>query len=508
MDFMQALLWALILIATGIYISGSVTDPDLWWHITVGRWIVSHGSIPSVDYWNMFALGEPWRAYSWSNEVVVALVDGRFGAHGLLTLQFVLAGLLGLSLGLALRSIARDGFIGALLGVFATLACHNHYTLRPQSLVWILFAVLLALADRIQVDGLTKKRGLCLALVMCLWANSHITTALGIGALVLWLFNGWASIGLIVRTVAVAFGGTLITPYFGGEWLTFLSKTSHPLQLQAIAEFGPATIMQHSTAFIVIIIALFGACVIRRPQLIEPGKIVLAGGFTIAGLAVVKFLPFAVIVWCALVALAWHRSRSEPQILGNLGEGLARLRKLIDTLPYEGLSFVVICTMIVNIYNVWPEPISRTIVPIDAVDFIEKHNLAHPILNDFGRGGYMMYRLSRSDGSIDHPVPIDGRTNVTPKEVWEKAHASFQGTARWEEYLTLVKPETILWRSESPLISILGAQGDWCVVFKSGTPEFGYVVLVKRSVYEARQGEFTSPNCGKSADEGTASTRS
>jgi hypothetical protein len=499
---MQILLWALILIATGVYISGPIVDPDLWWHLTVGRWIVAHGEIPSVDYWNMFALGEPWRAYSWLSEIVVALVDGRFGPHGLLTLKFILAGSLGLSLGLAFRAIARDGFLGALLGVFATLACHNHFTLRPQSLVWIFFALLLALADRIETEGLSRRRAVWLALLMCLWANTHITTVLGIGALALWLFNGLGSIGLVVRACGVAFLGTLITPYFGGEWLTFLSKTGHPLQMQAIAEFAPATIMQHSTAFLVIIVGLFGAFALRRPNLIEPGKIILAGGFTIAGLAVVKFLPFAVLVWCGLVAVMWRRTRGEPAILGNLAEGLERLRRLVGALPYEGLSFLVICTMIVNIYNVWPEPVSRTIVPLEAVDFIEQHRLAHPILNDFGRGGYMMYRLSGADGSIQHPVPIDGRTNVTPKDVWEKAHASFQGSARWEEYLKLVKPETILWKSESPLISILEARGDWCVVFRRGSVEFGYVVLIKRTEFEARPGEFSSPACEPAARSG------
>lgn len=493
---MQILLWALVLVATGVYISGPLVDPDLWWHITVGRWILAHGAIPTVDYWNMFALGEPWRAYSWSNEVVLALIDGRFGAHGLLALKYLLAGLMGVSFGLAFRSICRDGFIAALLGVFATLACHNHFTLRPQSLVWIFFAILLALADRIQVDGLSRRRAIGLALLMCLWANTHITTALGIGALALWLFVGKSSLSQVLVTCGIAFLGTLVTPYLGGEWLTFLHKTGHPLQMQAIAEFAPATIMQHSTAFLVIIVALCGALAIRRLNLLEVGKIVLAGGFTLAGLAVVKFLPFAVLVWCALVALLWRRTQPEPALRGNLGEGLERFRRLVDAIPYEGLSFVVICTIIVNIYNVWPEPISRTIVPVDAVDFISQKRLSHPILNDFGRGGYMMYRLSRPDGSIEHPVPIDGRTNVTPKAVWEKAHASFQGSARWEEYLDLVEPQTILWKAESPLVSILEARGDWCVVFRSGTPEFGYVVLVTRAEFAARADEFSSSKCG------------
>lgn len=493
---MKILVWVLILIATGVYITGPIVDPDLWWHITVGRWILAHGQIPTVDLWNMFALGEPWRAYSWSNEVVLAFVEGRFGMHGLLVLKLILAGAIAVGFGLAFYSIARDGFIALLLGVYGTLGCFAHFTLRPQSLVWLFFAALLALADRVSTEGLTSRRAALLAGLMCLWANTHITTALGLGALALWLFVGRASVGLVVRTCGIAFLGTLVTPYVGGEWLTFLHKTGHPLQLQAITEFGPATIMQHSTAFLILISAIFALAIVRRPNVIEPAKIVLAGGFTIGALAVVKFLPFAVVVWCALVALMWRRSREDLSILGNLGEAIERLRRIGGAFPHEGLSFVMICSMIVSIHNLWPEPVSRVIVPVDAVDFIQKHALPHPILNDFGRGGYMMYRLSNPDGTTDHPVPIDGRTNVTPRDVWLKFNAAFQGQERWQEYLDLVKPETILWKSESPLLSILLARGEWCVVFRSGTAESGFVVMVKRTLFDARPGEFVSPQCG------------
>ena len=37
--------------------------------------------------------------------------------------------------------------------------------------------------------------------------------------------------------------GTLVTPYFGAEWIVFFSKTSHPLLHSEIIEFGPATIL-------------------------------------------------------------------------------------------------------------------------------------------------------------------------------------------------------------------------------------------------------------------------
>lgn len=72
---MKTLLWIVIALAAGLYICGPVVDPDLWWHITIGRWIIAHRDVPVVDHWTLFGQGEVWRAYSWMIEILFALVD-------------------------------------------------------------------------------------------------------------------------------------------------------------------------------------------------------------------------------------------------------------------------------------------------------------------------------------------------------------------------------------------------------------------------------------------------
>ena len=113
---MKQLLWVSLVIMVGSYISLSIGDPDLWWHITIGRWIVSHQTVPRVDYWNMFSGDKLWRAYSWSNEVLLALVDQWAGEKGLLIFQILLACSLAGTLFYIYGRIARDYFVGSLLG--------------------------------------------------------------------------------------------------------------------------------------------------------------------------------------------------------------------------------------------------------------------------------------------------------------------------------------------------------------------------------------------------------
>jgi hypothetical protein len=85
---------------------------------------------------------------------------------------------------------------------------------------------------------------------------------------------------------------------------------------------------------------------------------------------------------------------------------------------------------------------------------------------------------------------------VTPPEVWKKYLQADLGERSWKEYFDLVKPETVLWRRDSPLLAILTATNDWCQVFETvDANEMGYVVFLKRERLEQRPTEFSSPNC-------------
>ena len=325
---------------------------------------------------------------------------------------------------------------------------------------------------------------------MVIWANTHLTSILGIGAAAFWLYNGKHSLRIVATAVGVMFVATLFTPYGGAEWLTFLEKTSHPFQHQAIAEFKPATIMQYPTGFLIFLALFLALCVVRAEGRMPVARIFLSGVFTLGSLAVVKFMPFALIYIGAVISTFWASEGSEK--LGKLGEGIERFRKLIHRIPREGLSFVLICLFIVNVFRVWQLPVQDQIVPVKALDFIIEKKLPHPLLNDFGRGGYVMYRLSDSAGNLEHKVPIDGRTNVTTHDVWDKFFASFKGKANWKEYIDLVKPETILWPTGSALTSLLLNDQEWCRIFTSGDDTIGFSVFIKHQELLDRAAEFES----------------
>ncbi len=422
---------------------------------------------------------------------------------GLFYLQLVFSVALAGSLQYVFSKIAKDWFIGALLGVYVATSCFDHFTLRPQVLVWIFFAFLLMTVDRIATSGLSRGRGSAIALLGSLWANTHLTSALGLGALFLWLLpadrspTAWK---LLLSTCVLFFVGTLVTPYLGGEWITFFAKSGHPLKYSAIAEFQPATILQYSTVFMLLALVSLVVAAFTSRTVPSVGRSILAGGMVMAGLTAVKFLPFASIVLGALFCVWWRdvacRTTAVPE--PGLFEALRRLRDWCSGLSDQTLGacgFVACSIAVVNLSQLVKEPLNLSYVPKGVVDFVEQHSLSHPVLNEFGAGGYLMYRFSDRAGIPSHLVAIDGRTNINPPEVWQMYQESLLGKAGWHRFLDKVQPQTIIWRQGSALVSLLFATKQWCRVYASGARESDYVMFIKKEEFLRRRTEFTSNNC-------------
>ena len=409
-----------------------------------------------------------------------ALAERLYAMKGLLSLKLVLCFLYVFSSALAFAYIARDWFVAILLAALVVVGSSFHLSLRPQLIVWIVFPVFIAVLEHVKRTGFSVHKGIVLLLLTALWANNHITTVLAVLATFFWL---WKERGIFLSLLSVL-AGSLCTPYFGAEWLTFLNKSGHPLSYQLIAEFQAATILEFPTAFLMLSVFLMVMFVFYKGRELPVMPFLFSGVMIVAGLAVNKFIPFALIYICSLSALAWSIGKTEDFM--SFGEGVERLRDLTQRVPAQGLSFVFLCFGIVNINRLYQMPVDEYIVPKAAFDFYEQHKLPSPLLNDFGRGGYVMYRRSDEKGMVEEKVPVDGRTNVTPIDIWVKFQASFEGMRNWEEFVELTNANTVLWSMASPFGNLLLASGEWCLVFQQGQGASGYGLFVRQSAIESR----------------------
>lgn len=129
-------------------------DPDLWWHIVVGRWILDHGAVPRTEHWNFFGLGQAFRAYSWSSEILYAFVDRYFGMRGLWWLQGFIAIALIATAAAVWRHLSRSSLLTIATTLLFIGFIDPFTSLRPQCITFILFILIPLMAESILKEGL------------------------------------------------------------------------------------------------------------------------------------------------------------------------------------------------------------------------------------------------------------------------------------------------------------------------------------------------------------------
>jgi hypothetical protein len=91
----DVILLALLFLCPGLMsLRGSCADDlDIWWHLRTGEWMLLHHAVPHVDAFSGPAAGQPWLAYSWLFELIVAKLFFWKGLVGLAvyTLAMILA---------------------------------------------------------------------------------------------------------------------------------------------------------------------------------------------------------------------------------------------------------------------------------------------------------------------------------------------------------------------------------------------------------------------------------
>ncbi len=66
------------------------TDPDLWWHLRTGQWIVETGHVPHSDPFSFTRAGHAWVSHEWLSEVVFYELWKHGGAAALIVFSAII----------------------------------------------------------------------------------------------------------------------------------------------------------------------------------------------------------------------------------------------------------------------------------------------------------------------------------------------------------------------------------------------------------------------------------
>src|ERR1051325_6146772 len=61
----------------------TLEDPDTYWHIVLGRWIIDHVAVPRHDLFSFTMQGAPFVPFEWLAEVAIGAIHDHLGWAGL-----------------------------------------------------------------------------------------------------------------------------------------------------------------------------------------------------------------------------------------------------------------------------------------------------------------------------------------------------------------------------------------------------------------------------------------
>ncbi|MGA2089507.1 MAG: hypothetical protein ABSG66_11385 [Stellaceae bacterium] len=390
--------------------SGLLGDPDTYWHIMAGRWIIAHHAVPHVDIFSNSMAGAPWIPHEWLAELVFAPLYDRFGWNGPMLLT-------ALSFAAALSCLTRALLrylepVHALAGMATAwgmalphLLARPHVLTLPVLVIW--FASLAAARSE------NRAPPLYLAGLMTLWANLHGGYVLGL--LFAALFAGEALAAAPNRRarldavrqwapfLALSCAACLLTPNGIGGLLLPWRLMQMKFALSVLVEWQSPNFQTVQPLEIWLMLALF------------------------AGLSFGVKLPWTRVVMLLLLLHLSLAHQRHAEILGLVAPLLAaeaiskQLRRFrpraasglddffadISGRPSRAGLVGAFCLFVALSAVYLAHPITRApdgYTPAAALQAAEEAHVSGNVMNDYGFGGYLIFE--------GIPPFIDGRADL------------------------------------------------------------------------------------------------
>lgn len=446
-------------------------DPDIWWHIRVGDWIVKHHGLPHVAIFSQYS-DRPWVAYSWCFELLVSGVHAMLGLTGIPKLLLCLEILISLMFLLSLRHIAGGFWRSWPIAVLGILTSQAN-PLRPVTASMLFFVLELLVifeAERIGEDKVLYWLGP----LFMLWANFHIQFVYGIA--VVGIYVAARIVRLAIRRkgegarisfrdslglagiFAIAVLGSCIGPYGWLPYRVAIGLAAQTFVFQIIVEMFAMNFRSplHYVELLLVMTAAFAIGRSRSRDLFRPMLLLMTAMVSFRSM---RDMWFAAIASSFVIAEAVraraaqtadtrqekHAGKPEP-----LSYGLAVVLAVILSFGYGIRHGMNIPDMINEIGNAYP---------VQATEFVRNSHLPGPMYNSMNWGGFLIFNLR------DRPVSIDGRTNIYGDQLLARSMATTSGK-NWQTDPVFERANLFLLERTLPLAAYLAHDANYELVYQ------------------------------------------
>ncbi|MGI8908788.1 MAG: hypothetical protein ACR2IE_20135 [Candidatus Sumerlaeaceae bacterium] len=472
--FLAAPLLLLVLLFAIVAALFSISDPDIWWHLKTGQWILSNSTLPWKEpFTHTVPEGKTWYDVHWLFQVFAAAIHRMAGWNGLIGSRALLVCLFAGILWKWLQSLAYSAVFRAATIVLVLGVCRERFAFRPELPTFALVALVLYLYDR--AVRLRKLPILALFGIQLFWANWHSSCILGLAlgtlfaACVAWQRRQFGRSGFddpsfstrsLLLFCAGLLGASLLNPNGYVPLIYGLGES----QKKYVLEFKPLQFgMLWESLGLVLILLPFGWRVFTRAPRYY-WWIVLAA-FAVAMLQTNRFKVYFAIAAAPGIAEAlknltlWLLQKPRVSRYGGIAAGILLIVAAVgaslhhDQKDHPFLSFGA----------------DTAGYPVHACEFVVRENLHGRLYNDMGNGGYLLWKLAPERkvlvfGETRLNGPLLDRMYARPNtpDDWRKI---FDDTAVTYAVLNCATGKAIQAGSKTVPQVIQDLWADWILVF-------------------------------------------
>ena len=471
----------------------NATDPDLWWHLRTGQWIVETGHVPHSDPFSFTRTGHAWVSHEWLSEVVFYELWKHGGDAALIvfsaittTAGFMLLYLRCLSCG------GKEHWVAAATA-FGALASAPSWGVRPQMFTFILASLLLWLLEGGTEGGTEKDRPRLLLWIpplFLLWLNLHAGFALGpallfaygVGLLLETAVGNtpWQEARpILLRVLLLLLACLALVPLnpSGAELYRYPFDTLRsPGMRSFIGEWRSPNFhgWLYRPFLLVWLLVLTALASSRwRPK----GRVIVPLLLTsFAALDAVRHIPIFVLVAMPVIAAALPVTRGDrgesPHISKSARHGVpdfSRLRPLFNGLVVILIAVFALVKWVSLARN--QDACEAEQFPQRAVAFLRSGDYPRRIFVYYDWGGYAIWKLYP-----EYRVFVDGRADLYGDALLRQFRTAVQLRTGWRDVLDSWKVEAILVPPTCALAQALLLDSNWYAAFSDSKA----IILLRR----------------------------
>jgi hypothetical protein len=437
---------ALFAVATTIKFGiRAVSDPDTWWHLKTGAYVLSRWRFDGPDPWVPFS-SRPFVLTQWLPEVVAEKGYQLFGLPAVAWLRCAAMLALISALVWAARQ-AADPVPSIIAALAALIGTGGSLSERPQLVSFVLLAVTVGAWWKSARD--LRPRWWLVPMTF-LWACSHGLWPVGvlIGLVVV------AGLALdrrldrrtalrLLAVPALSVAAAALTPVGPRLLLTPFEVSSNAAQF--VQEWQPTSARDLFAAVTLTMIALALLPWIRGRTALPWWQIALTGTAVVFTLAAGRTVPVGAIIAAPLLARSLQEQRGHPPTpLTRRGTSA-----WIGLVAAAAIVAVPMSAAVAQKPSGWPEGLRPQLAAIPAKTVI---------LNDFAAGGWLLWREPQLT-----PV-IDLRSEIYSADYIREYLNTSQVRAGWQKLIDRTRPRYALLQAGSPLTVALRERLHWTTV--------------------------------------------